>query len=147
MNRIFSAKSLILCICLKPLCVWNTFSVTHTGTYMLTHTWMHICIAHGRKQAYTCRRICDYNQINWSISPWKHHMYTWRRLVAFSWMLLTLARGQAAGAGSARSQHTLWHQHLFMAYMFEKLLQPCSVWQRRNFYLLLLRVPAPLSCS
>ena len=55
---------------------------------MLTHTWTHICTAHGRRQANTCRRICDYNQINWSISPWKHHIYTWRPLVAFSWMLL-----------------------------------------------------------
>lgn len=111
---------------------------------MLPHTWTHICSTHGRRWAYTCQRICDYNQINWSISPWKHHIYTLRPLVAFSWMLLTLTRSQAACTRLERSQHTLWHQHHFMAYMLEKLLwhlQPCSVWQRRNFYLILLRVP------
>lgn len=126
--------------------IWHT----HRYIHAYTHTRTHICSAHGRRQAYTCRRICDYNQINWSISPWKHHIYTWRPLVAFSWMLLTLTRGQAAGARSAGSQLALWHQHLFMAYMLEKLLQhlqPRSVWQRRNFYLFLLRVPAYLSCT
>lgn len=49
-----------------------TLSDTYTGTYMLTHTWTHICSTHGHRQASTCQRICDYNQINWSISPWKH---------------------------------------------------------------------------
>lgn len=129
---------------LTSLCLCIPLSHTHTGTCMLPHTWTHICSTHGRRWAYTCQRICDYNQINWSISPWKHHIYTLRPLVAFSWMLLTLTRSQAACTRLERSQHTLWHQHRFMAYMLEKLLwhlQPCSVWQRRNFYLILLRVP------
>lgn len=129
---------------LTSLCLCIPLSHTHTGTRMLPHTWTHICSTHGRRRAYTCQRICDYNQINWSISPWKHHIYTLRPLVAFSWMLLTLTRSQAACTRLERSQHTLWHQHRFMAYMLEKLLwhlQPCSVWQRRNFYLILLRVP------
>lgn len=131
--RFLSSEILILCTHVKPEC--GPHYLMHTGTYMLTHTWTHICRAHARRQAYTCRRICDYNQINWSISPWKHHIHTWRPLVAFSWMLLTLTRGQAAGSGSAGSQRALWHQHLLTAYMFEKLLQPRSLWQRRNFSL------------
>lgn len=151
-GHIFSARILICTYCvhgaMPSLCLRITLSDPHTGTRMLTHT--HICTAHGHRQAYTCWRICNYNQINWSISPWKHHIYTWRPLVAFSWMLLTLTRSRAAGAGSAGSQPALWHQHLFMAYMLEKLLQhlqPHSVWQRRNFYLFLWRIPTYLSCT
>jgi len=90
---------------LVPVCTGPI--ILYTRTYMRTHTWTHICTAHGGRQACTCRRICDYNQINWSISPWKHHTYTWRPLVAFSWMLLTLTRGTAAGARSSGSQHAL----------------------------------------
>lgn len=124
--------------------------IWYTHRYIHGYTHTHICSAHGHRQANTCWRICDYNQINWSISPWKHHIYTWRPLVAFSWMLLTLTRSQAAGAGSAGSQHALWHQHLFMAYMLGKLLQHLqlySVWQKRNFYLFLWRIPTYLSCT
>lgn len=121
---------------------------THRYIHARKDTRIHICTAHGHRQAYTCWRICDYNQINWSISPWKHHIYTWRPLVAFSWMLLTLTRSQAAGSRSTGSQHALWHQHLFIAYMLEKLLQHLqlySVWQKRNFYLFLSRIPTYLS--
>ncbi len=109
---------------IPPLCLWITISDTHTHRYIhaYTHTRTHICTAHGRRQAYTCRRICDYNQINWSISPWKHHIYTWRPLVAFSWMLLTLTRGQAAGARSAGSQLALWHQHLLYGLHVRKII-------------------------
>lgn len=146
----FSAKILALCICMETYfhSVCGSRYLIDTQVHTCLHTHTHICTAHGLTQAYTCWRICDYNQINWSISPWKHHIYTWRTPVAFSWMLLTLTRGQAAGARSAGSQHALWHQHLFMAWTLEKLLQhlqPRSVWQRRNFYLFLFRVPAYLS--
>lgn len=44
--------------------------------------------------------------------------------IAFSWMLLTLTRSQAAGAKvSGVTARSLWHQHLFMANMLEKLLR------------------------
>ena len=136
--RFLSSEILILCTHMKPEC--GPHYLIHTGTYMLTHTWTHICRAHARRQAYTCRRICDYNQINWSISPWKHHIHTWRPLVAFSWMLLTLTRGQAAGSGSARSQRALWHQHLLTAYMFRKIITALfALTEEEFFYALLLR--------
>ena len=151
-GHIFSAEMLISCTYMEPYLhsVCGSHYLIHTQVHTSLHTWTHICTAHGRRQAYTCWGICDYNQINWSISPWKHHIYPWWPLVAFSWMLLTLTRSQAAGARSAGSPRALWHQHLFMAYMLEKLLQhlqPRWVWQSRNFYLLLLRVPLYLSST
>lgn len=151
-GHIFSAKILILCIYMEPYLhsVCGSHYLIHPQVHTCLHTHGHICTPHGRRPAYICWGICVYNQINWSISPWKHHIYTWRPLVAFSWMLLTLTRSQAAGAGSAGSQQALWHQHLFMAYMLEKLLQhfpPGSVWQSRNFYVFLLRIPPYLGST
>lgn len=68
---------------------------SHTGATSASHV--------AARQAYTCRRICDCNQINWFVSPWKRRMSDAGRkkrpLVASSWRPLTLTRGRGAGAG------------------------------------------------
>lgn len=47
-------------------------SLTHTNAH--THTRMpHLHRTWAARQAYTCWRICDCNQINWFVSLWKRH--------------------------------------------------------------------------
>lgn len=94
--------------------------------YMHSYTHVHICTAHGSTQVYTCCWICDSNQINWPISAWKRHMQTWRPLVVFSWMLLTLTRAHAASmsrvTACSPASASLYGSHVWKNYYSTRCL-------------------------
>lgn len=115
----------------RSICVWITLS-EHTGTRALhSHTDATSASHMAARQACTCRRICDCNQINWLVPPWKRHVSGAhdKRRASGSFQLDAAYTNQGPGSRrrGRRGHGTLADISIsFMAYMFEKLLRPHS---------------------